>query len=99
MAAQMRDDHPVAGRRQQRGDIDKAVNIVGPAVQKDDNRTIGGAGLGIADIQDAGIDLLQWTEGRVRPRLYRGWNHLAGLCVRGTDRDEFGGSKAYGCDA
>ena len=59
MAAQMRDDHPVARRRQQRGDIDKAVNVVGPAVQKDDRRAIGGASFSVSDIQDAGIDLLQ----------------------------------------
>ena len=36
IAAQIGNDHPVAGRRQQRRDIDKAVNVVGPAVQKND---------------------------------------------------------------
>ena len=69
VAAQIRDDHPVARRRQQRRDIDIAVDVVGPAVQKNDRRAIGGAGLGVADIQDAGIDLLQRAERRVRPRL------------------------------
>ena len=38
IAAQIRHDHPVARRRQQRRDIDKAVNVVGPAVQKNDRR-------------------------------------------------------------
>ena len=72
IAAQIRDDHPVARRRQQRGDIDIAVNVVGPAVQKNDRRAIGRAGFGVSDIQDAGIDLLQRAERRVRPRLDRG---------------------------
>ena len=88
IAAQIRDDHPVARRRQQRGDIDIAVNVVGPAVQKNDRRTIGGAGFSVSDVQDAGIDLLQRSERRVRPRLDRG--QLAGrparLRVRGTDQ-------------
>src|ERR671911_2205598 len=57
MAAQMRHDHPVARRRQQRRDIDEAVNIVGPAVQKNYRRTIGGAAFSVSNIQDAGIDL------------------------------------------
>jgi hypothetical protein len=43
VAAQRRNNHPVASRRQQGGDIDIAVNIVGPAVQKNDRLTIGGA--------------------------------------------------------
>ena len=47
VAAQIRDDHAVARRRQQRRDIDKAVDVVGPAVQQDDRRAIGGAGLGV----------------------------------------------------
>ena len=59
IAAQIRDDHPVARRRQQRRDIDIGVNVVGPAVQKNDRGAIGGAGFGVSDIQDAGIDLLQ----------------------------------------
>ena len=71
VAAHIRDDHPVARRRQQRGDIDKAVNVVGPAVQKNDRGTIGGAGFGVSDIQQAGIDLLQRAERSVRSRLDR----------------------------
>ena len=59
IAAQIRDDHPVARRRQQRRDIDIAVNVVGPAVQKNDRRTIGGTSLSVSNIQDAGIDLLE----------------------------------------
>ena len=79
IAAQIRDDHPVARRRQQRRDVDVAVDVVGPAVQQDDRRTIGGAGFGVADIQDAGVDLLQRAEGRVRHR--RG--HPSLQCVWG----------------
>ena len=32
VAAQVRHDHPETGRGQDRGDIDKGVNVVGPAV-------------------------------------------------------------------
>src|SRR5918993_198215 len=56
-AALMWDDRPVACLRQQRRHIDVAVNVVGPAVQKNYRRTIGGAGFSVSNIQDAGIDL------------------------------------------
>ena len=69
VAAQIGNDHPIAGRRQQRRDIDEAVDVVGPAVQENDRRAIGRTGFGIADIEHAGIDLLQRAEGGVRPRL------------------------------
>ena len=86
VAAQIRNDHPVARRRQQRGDIDKAVNVVGPAVQKNDRGTIGGAGFGVADIQDAGIDLLQRAERRVRSRLDRGQPFCSMRCCAPRNR-------------
>jgi hypothetical protein len=35
------------------------MNIVGPAVQKNDRRAIDGAGFSVSNIQDAGIDLLE----------------------------------------
>jgi hypothetical protein len=57
IAAQVWDDHPVAHLRQERRYIDVAVNVVGPAVQKDDRGTIGGPGFGVSNVQDAGIDL------------------------------------------
>src|SRR5260370_24551682 len=53
IAAQIRDDHPVARRCQQRGHIDIAVNVVGPAVQKNDCRTTGGSTLPRSRISDA----------------------------------------------
>src|SRR5439155_11353405 len=56
--AQIRDDHPVSRRRQQWSDIDKAVNVVGPAVQKNERRTVSWASFSVADIQAAGIELL-----------------------------------------
>ena len=64
VAAQIRDDHPVARLRQQRRNIGIAVNVVGPAVEKNDRRTIGGTGFGISNIEDAGIDLLERAETR-----------------------------------
>ena len=51
IAAQIRDDHSVARRCQQRGDVDIAVNVVWPAVQEKDHRTIARTGLGITDVQ------------------------------------------------
>ena len=54
----------MAGLRQQRRHIDKAVDVVGPAVQQNDGRTIGRAGFGIADIQATGIDLLEGAKRR-----------------------------------
>jgi hypothetical protein len=39
--------------------MDIAVNVVGPAVEKNHRRTIGGAGFSVANIQKAGIDLLE----------------------------------------
>ena len=59
IAAQIGDDHPVARLRKPRRNVDIAVNVVGPAVQKHDRRTIARASFSVSDIQDAGIDLLQ----------------------------------------
>jgi hypothetical protein len=59
---QIRDDHPVAGRGQQRRNIDKAVNVVRPAMQQNHRGTIGGAGFRVSNVQESGIDLLQRTE-------------------------------------
>ena len=47
IAAQIGDNHPVAGRRQQRRDIDKAVYVVGPSVQQNDRRAVDGASFGV----------------------------------------------------
>ena len=62
IATQIRHDHPIARRRQQRRDLDEAVDVVGPAVQQQHGRAVGRAGLGIADVQDTGINLLQFAE-------------------------------------
>jgi hypothetical protein len=43
------------------------VDVVGPAVQENDRRTGGGTGFGVADIENAGIDLLQRCERRWSP--------------------------------
>ena len=60
-------------------------------MQQDDGRTIAGAGFGVADIQDTGVDLLQRAERRVRPRLDpRDIHRLGGggLCVRAAAQGE-----------
>jgi hypothetical protein len=57
--AQVRDDHSVALRSQQRRHIDDvAVNVVGPAVQEKDRGTILRAGVDIADVEVPGDYLL-----------------------------------------
>jgi len=94
VAAQIRDDHPVAVRRQQRRNVDIALNVVGPAVQKNDRRTIDWSSFSVPDTQDAGIDLLQWIEGRVRLRLHHGQICrfcLTGLRLRATGHTELRG--------
>ena len=73
VATQIGDDHPVAGRRQQGRDIDEAVDVVRPAVQQDDRRPVGRAGFRVADVESAGVDLLERGEGCVRPRSNRGY--------------------------
>jgi excisionase family DNA binding protein len=55
VTAQVGDDHSVALRSQQRRNIDVTVNVVGPAVQENDRRTIGGASLRVTDVQETGL--------------------------------------------
>ena len=83
VAAQVGHDHAVAGRRQQRRDVDEAVDVVGPAVQEDDRRAVGRTGFGVPDVQHAGVDLLQRAEGGVRARLDRRWKLV--LRLRSAD--------------
>ena len=96
IAAQIRDDHTIARRSQQRGDIHKAVNVVGPAVEKNDHRAVRRAGLRVRNRQEAGIDLLQWTDRGVDPRSNRGdipfRRARARLRCRGTQHAQLGGS-------
>src|SRR5262245_56072516 len=82
----MRNDDPVAGLGEQRRHIDKAMDVVGPAVQQDDDGAVGRTVLGIAYIEHAGIDLLQRGERRVIRR--RGWRRYRGLRLRPAAEDE-----------
>src|SRR5438270_10829519 len=50
VAAQIGVDYPVARLRKPRHNVDIAVNVVGPAVQKHDRRTIAGASFSVSDI-------------------------------------------------
>ena len=61
-AAEVGDDHPVAGRRQQGNDVGVAVDVVRPAVQQDDRRPVGRPPVDVADVQGAGIDLADGAE-------------------------------------
>src|SRR5215218_2254842 len=59
------------------------MNVVGPAVQKNDRSTARWPEFGIADIQDAGIDLPDSPERRLGPRLDRTLRHSLCLgCLR-----------------
>src|SRR6202040_198934 len=74
------------------------VDVVGPAVQENDHRTVARACFGIADAQHPGIDLLDGPERRARPRLGRRREcqlPLAG-CFRGPEDAELGGGKGHG---
>src|SRR6202011_1376868 len=66
IAAQVGDDHPVASRSQTRGDVDETVDVVRPPVQQDRGRAAAGTGLGVSDIENAGIDVLERTERAIR---------------------------------
>ena len=61
-AAHVGNKHAIARRRQQRRDIGVAVDVVRPAVQQDDRRTVGGTEVDVADVQEAGVDLLHRAE-------------------------------------
>jgi len=67
-------------------------------VQKKDWRAVSRPGFRVADAQQAGIDLFERCEGRVRLWLerVRGWRlRIGGLSRGGTER-YFGSSNAYG---
>jgi len=57
-------------------------------VQQDDDRTIGGPGFGITDIEDAGLDLFQRGKRRVGTRPDRARLAVAGLRKQGAADDE-----------
>ena len=48
-----------------KANIDEAMNVIGPAVQKNDRRAIGGTCFSIGDVQRTGIDLHQRTHASV----------------------------------
>src|SRR6266853_6582133 len=64
--AEIRDNHAIAFRTQYGRDINEAVNVVRPAMQKNHCPTIGRPGFSTANGKNACIDLLQRIERRVR---------------------------------
>jgi hypothetical protein len=62
VAAQIRHDHTIARGCELRCHIDEAMNVVGPAMQQDDRTPARGTRFGVADIQQAGVDLLERPE-------------------------------------
>ena len=64
--------HLIASRREQRRDIDKAVNVVRPAVEQDHRRAVRRSGFDITHIEHTGVDLPERTERRLRsPFAYK----------------------------
>ena len=61
-------------------------------MQKNDGGAIDRAGFGVADVEDAGIDLLQWRERCVRAGFDRA--DAIGLGDRRPDRGKLSGGKA-----
>ena len=98
-ASHKRHDYVVARRCEQGCHIEIAVNIVRPAVQQHDRGTVGGTGLGISDIQGAGIDLLERAERRVRPWLNLGSLSAARLRYCQACCDNRSDSKSYSSGA
>jgi hypothetical protein len=65
-------------------------------VQKNDRRPIGGASLGVTDIQGAGIDLLERGERGIRSRLDAGQLGLGRLRLRESGHAELSGGDGDG---
>ena len=68
VAAEIRDEHAVPSSREQRDDLGVAVDVVRPAMQKDNRRAVCRPGIYVADVQNAGVNLPDGAERRVRPR-------------------------------
>ena len=67
-------------------------------MQQKSYRAVAGASLGVSDIQEAGVDLLQGRERGVRPRLDCGQVRFcrAGLSVHRTAHAELRGGNSHG---
>src|ERR1035437_5523773 len=75
------------------------MNVVGPAVDKNDCWAIGGAGFGVSDIQEACVNLFERAKRCVCARLIWPqvcWIYCAGLCLRETGSDKPGGGSGHG---
>src|SRR5437879_7473834 len=56
---QVGNDDAVAGLCEKRRHIDEAEDVVGPSVEQNDGGSVGRAGLGVANVQQSGLDLLE----------------------------------------
>src|SRR5262249_39547194 len=65
VAPQKRHDRPVARRRERESRVGVAVNVVRPAVEEDDGRSVIRPCFDVPDVEHARIDLLQGSERRV----------------------------------
>ena len=64
-------------------------------MHENDGRTIGGTRFSVADMQDAGIDLLQWSERRMCSCLDCRHCCLRPLCRRWIDVAELSGGDSH----
>src|SRR5437879_1905828 len=96
---QVGNDDAVAGLCEKRRHIDEAEDVVGPSVEQNDGGTVRRAGLGIANVQQSRLDLLEWRKcagagPNVRCRFVR-------LCVtsRRSNSDELSGCESRHSEA
>ena len=82
-AAQVGDDHPVAGGGQERDHIGVAVDVVRPAVQQQGHGTGGGPAVDVAHVEGAGRDLLDGADQRF-------WSGPAGHLTPRPARERLG---------
>lgn len=57
VAPQIGHDHPEPSCRKDRRDLVEAVDVIGPAVQEDDRRSVAGTAVHIADVECSGVNL------------------------------------------
>src|ERR1700722_6997988 len=68
------------------------MNVVGPAVQQNDRRTIGRTGFGVSDVQQPSINVLQWPKRDIYTRLDR-WQRSARPGVRRLHAELYSGDR------
>ncbi|MNO87596.1 hypothetical protein D3C76_790190 [compost metagenome] len=85
ITASIRNQHAIALLCQRWRHIRIAVDVVRPTVQQDHHRPVGGTDLGIGNVQQAGLDVLERAERRVTTRCNGAegaGRYIGGVCLR-----------------